>query len=164
MHEEFTMKKTRSVIISLLIASIIIVGVSAANFVQYRARLLGVNEVPAVVTDAYGSVRIRHVTGDSELDYKIDLHRANGVVAAHIHCAPAGTNGPVGVLLFAGGPVDVDGLLVSGTITAPDPGNSCGWVTVDDIVSAVLSGNAYVNIHTTSHPSGELRGQLFLSP
>lgn len=158
------MKKIKSYILWLLISSIFILGVSAAASVQYRARLLGANEVPSVVTTARGSVRIKPLAGGSELAYKIDVHNIPTVTASHIHCAPVGVNGPVGVTLYAGPPVDVEGLLVSSTFSAPDAGNACGWVTLDDVVNAIVSGNAYVNVHTTTHPAGEIRGQLQVFP
>jgi hypothetical protein len=31
---------------------------------------------------------------------------------------------------------------------------------MDDIIQAIVNGNAYVNIHTTQNPGGEIRGQL----
>jgi hypothetical protein len=35
-----------------------------------------------------------------------------------------------------------------------------GINTIDDVIQAVANGNAYVNIHTTTIPGGEIRGQL----
>jgi hypothetical protein len=56
------------------------------------------------------------------------------------------------------------GLLVDVNITAPDAGNECGWTDIDDVVAAMESGNAYVNVHTTAEsggvPSGEAWGNL----
>jgi hypothetical protein len=50
------------------------------------------------------------------------------------------------------------------SITAPDAGNECGWTDIDDVVAAMESGNAYVNVQTTAEsggvPSGEARGNL----
>ena len=40
------------------------------------------------------------------------------------------------------------------------PGNACGWEDLDDVVDALDSGDAYVNVHTEGFPSGELRGQI----
>jgi hypothetical protein len=148
----------------LLIAMIFALGISAANSLQYRARLHGANEVPPVMTTAHGSMRINPVNWGSELAFKLAVFDIPTVVAAHIHCAPVGVNGPVGVTLYAGGPIEVNGLLASGVISAPDAGNGCGWTTVADVVSAIESGGAYVNVHTTAHPSGEIRGQLKVSP
>ncbi|MEW6403930.1 MAG: CHRD domain-containing protein [Chloroflexota bacterium] len=95
------------------------------------------------------------------------------VVAAHIHCGAAGVNGPVGVTLFMGTPGSgpVNGLLARGAITAPDPGNACGWVTLADVLAAISTGNTYVNVHTNDgvdpantgpgdFPGGEIRGQI----
>ena len=57
-------------------------------------------------------------------------------------------------------------------MTAPDPGNGCGWADLDAVVAALESGNAYVNVHTNDgvdpidtgpgdFPGGEIRGQVF---
>ena len=57
-------------------------------------------------------------------------------------------------------------------MTAPDPGNGCGWIDLDDVVTALESGDTYVNVHTNDgveppntgpgdFPGGEIRGQNF---
>ena len=40
------------------------------------------------------------------------------------------------------------------------PAAAIGINTIDDVIQAVANGNAYVNIHTTTNPGGEIRGQL----
>jgi hypothetical protein len=82
----------------------------------------------------------------------------SGAVAGHIHCAPAGANGGVGVTLLSE-PKGTDGK-VRGSFTGPDAGNVCGWTTLDDVIVAMATGDAYVNIHTATYPGGEIRGQI----
>jgi hypothetical protein len=31
---------------------------------------------------------------------------------------------------------------------------------MDDAIQALSGGNCYINIHSTTHPGGEIRGQL----
>jgi hypothetical protein len=77
------------------------------------------------------------------------------------------------VTLFVGAPAGgrLDGVLAEGTITAPDPGNACGWADVDAVVAALRSSDTYVNVHTNDgvppantgpgdFPGGEIRGQV----
>lgn len=71
----------------------------------------------------------------------------------------------MGVTLFTGGPTTVAGILAQGPILMPDSGdpeegNRCGWETLDDVLTALASGDTYVNVHTTDHPGGEVRGQI----
>ena len=140
------------------------------NFV---APLSGADEVPARDTLARGNA-IFHLSDDGTvLSYKLIAANIDNVIASHIHCGPVGVSGPVGVNLFAGtaGSGRFDGVLANGEITAPNPGNACGWATLDDVVAAMLSGNAYVNVHTNDgvaptntgpgdFPGGEIRGQI----
>lgn len=125
---------------------------------MFRAGLTGAEEVEPVDTRARGRVVLFARTGS--IDHRLIVSNAREVIAAHIHCAPMAENGPVGVTLYAGGPVTVNGTLAHGPILAPDTGNNCGWATVGDVAAAAASGNAYVNVHTTAHPGGEIRGQL----
>ena len=127
---------------------------------NFRAHLSGENEVPPVETNAQGQANFQLNKAGDELDYKLIVANIDDVVAAHIHCAPVGQNGPVGVTLFSGGPTSDNGILAEETITAPDDGNGCGWETLADVVEAMRSGDTYVNVHTVAHPPGEIRGQI----
>jgi glucose/arabinose dehydrogenase len=127
---------------------------------NFRAHLNGDGEVPPVETGAQGQASFTVDAAMSVLDYKLIVANIENVVASHIHCAAPGVNGPVGVTLFSGGPVSPDGVLAQGAITAPDPGNGCSWTTLEQVVTAMRNGLAYVNVHTTAHPPGEIRGQI----
>ncbi len=71
-------------------------------------------------------------------------HNVEGAIAAHIHLAPVGSDGPV-VLPFE----DLESPL-TGTLEFDDN------ITVDDF----FGGNFYLNIHTDAFPAGEIRGQV----
>ena len=86
-------------------------------------------------------------------------------------------SGPVGVNLFTSGVAgsgSFNGVLASGEITAPNAVNACGWTSLWDVLNAMRSGNAYVNVHTNDgvaptntgpgdFPGGEIRGQIFVA-
>ncbi len=134
--------------------------VGQRNFV---APLAGGAEVPPVATQGTGVAKFQLSKDGSQLSYKINVANIQGVAAAHIHCAPAGANGVVGVTLLAGPPTGaVQGTLVEGVITAPDPANGCGWADLAAAVASMRSGATYVNVHTIppGTPSGEVRGQI----
>jgi hypothetical protein len=137
------------------------------------AQLSGDEEVPPRDTQAVGVATFKLREDGMALLYKINVANIDNVFAAHIHCAPVGFNGGIGVTLFMGstGGGAVNGMLSQGTIAAPDPGNSCGWTDLDAVLDAIQSGNAYVNVHTNDgvdppntgpgdFPGGEIRGQI----
>ena len=140
------------------------------NFV---ATLSGDKEVPARDTQAVGVATFKLREGGVALEFKVNVANIDNPFAAHIHCGAVGINGPIGVTLFMG-PVAggaVNGTLAEGTITAPDPGNGCGWTDLAAVLAAMRSGDTYVNVHTNDgvppintgpgdFPGGEIRGQI----
>ena len=131
--------------------------------VESEADLDGSQEVPPVVTAMFGEVEVE--IDDGELEFELEVEgNTHDISAAHIHCAPPGSNGPVGVTLFLGSFTAADGTLAEGTIVVPDSGNGCGWADIAAVAAAIQSGNTYVNVHTTTAsggtPSGEIRGNL----
>jgi CHRD domain len=167
------MQKLYAVPIAVLL-SLAVAGLAGAGPNRnFGTHLTGAEEVPARDTQAQGQA-IFHLSPDTDaLEYKLIVAKIENVVAAHIHCGAKGVNGPVGVTLFGGAPGGgrVDGILAQGTVTAPDPGNACGWADLDAVVAAIEAGNTYVNVHTNDgvappntgpgdSPGGEIRGQI----
>ena len=130
---------------------------------ETETNLTGGQEVPPVMTDMTGNAELVFEGGRMRVRLNI-RNNTNDIFAAHIHCAPPGVNGPVGVTLFMGSFTDRRGTLVKEFFTSPDPGNGCNWATIDDVARAIRMGSAYVNVHTTAEsggvPSGEIRGDI----
>lgn len=119
----------------------------------YLANLGGSNEVPALRTDASGTVILEQypnrsiaVGGFSGLMSPFNEDVAGG---AHIHSALTGNNGPVETLLMA----------------TVDPDQRGGIFEASNNVIEVDRNNLeerklYVNIHTVDNPGGELRATI----
>jgi hypothetical protein len=149
----------RSLIVALVFgAAFLLVAGPASAGDNFVAPMSGDEEVPPVDTQATGVATFK--LGEEGLAFKVNVANIDNVIAAHIHCGAVGVSGPVGVTLFGGGPVTVNGTLAEGVITAPDPGNLCGWTDLAAVIAALESGDTYVNVHTTAHPGGEIRGQV----
>ena len=157
-------------LIAMLVLALAPAAVAGDNFV---ATLSGGEEVPARDTQAVGVATFKLSDDGASLEVKLNVANIENVVAAHIHCGAVGVNGPVGVTLFGAAPAggSVNGTLAEGTITAPDPGNACGWTDLAAVLAAIESGATYVNVHTNDgvappntgpgdFPGGEIRGQI----
>ena len=129
---------------------------------RFDVQLNGDGVVPAVDTAARGRGRFKLDANETGIRGALLVGDILGVTAAHIHCGLTGETGPVGITLVElAQPVDfVEPTKQSWSIFAPDEGNGCGWANIDDIVTAMRNGGAYVNIHTVSWPGGEIRGQI----
>ena len=147
-----------SVVVALAGVFTLATATNAQGFGAFRAHLTGDEQVPVLDTAAIGNAVVS-VTPRG-VRYTLVVNNAVDVVAAHIHCAPAGANGPVGVTLYSGSPVTINGDLARGPILAPDADNLCGWIDLDDLVVGMESGDTYVNVHTLANLPGEIRGQL----
>ncbi len=167
--------KRISIVLALLLVMLVTTGAAASISASdhFFATLSGGDEVPARDTNARGVATFDLSADATQLGYTLIAANIENVVASHIHCGADGVNGPVGVTLFIGASASgrFSGVLASGTITAPDAGNACGWITLADVVAAMESGNTYVNVHTNDgvaptntgpgdFPGGEIRGQI----
>ena len=155
------MFKVRLLIVLPLTALIVTMAGNAAQPKSFIASLSGSQHIPPVNTRATGQFNAQVNADGTSLSFELAVFNIEGVSAAHIHCAPAFTNGPPGVTLFNGpttGIVNVT--LAEATIMFPDFRNGCSWTNVADVVAAMESGDTYVNVHTTEFRSGEIRGQV----
>lgn len=120
----------------------------------FTAVLSGANEVSATGVagvgdpDGTGTARVTVNVGRGQLCYEIAVASILlPAAAAHIHEAPAGTNGPVIVPL-----------------AAPDAsGVSGGCASVSREFAKELAKDPagyYVNVHNSVYPGGAVRGQL----
>jgi hypothetical protein len=126
-----------------------------------------------VKTNTTGGFRISFDRALTRTRFRLSVNNGEDIVQAHLHCAPAGVNGPVVVFLFSSAPppspgTDVNRLLSEGELTnasfqaGVDCTATCGK-TVNNIASlraAILDGCIYVNVHSALHPGGEVRGQV----
>lgn len=131
----------------LLMDSLIVLGQHLSPSIQITARMNGNNETPAVTTDAQGlgvftlSLDKQSVLVDIALT---DL--SSSVTGVHLHDGVVGATGP---LAFDLTPF-INGNRVQTTLT--------GLTTAER--AKFFDASYYINIHTTNHPSGEIRAQL----
>lgn len=145
-------------------------GVAAAkgNNRNFKTHLSGDNEIPTPVeTNAQGQAKFQLNKAGDELSYKLIVANIEDVFMAHIHQGGPEVNGPIVVWLYPedgppGEQIDgrFDGVLAESTITADDLVGGLEGGSLDDLVSLIRDGFTYVNVHTSEHPSGEIRGQI----
>ncbi|HUL95423.1 MAG TPA: CHRD domain-containing protein [Usitatibacter sp.] len=109
-----------------------------------QVTLKGANEVPPNVSTATGMGSVT-VSSNHGVTVRITVSGMNAT-AAHIHMAPAGSEGPVIVPLTKSG---------DNTFVAPENAK-----LTDEQYEAFKAGRTYVNVHSAAHPGGEIRGQL----
>jgi len=154
----------RRLVLALLTTLLILVMApgALARPTTYTAHLTGAEEVPAVDTDAVGQTVLQLNRDRTALRFRLIVANIDDVTQAHIHLGERGENGDVVAFLFgfvAEG-VTTNGVLATGTITDADLVGPLAGMTLADLVAALDSGGAYVNVHTLANPGGEIRGQI----
>jgi CHRD domain-containing protein len=115
-------------------------------------------EVPAAKpTSASGGAEV--LVYPSRIDFQLSAINIKGITSAAIHSGATGVAGPVVVTLFnpAVETGNVSGVFAVGSL---DASNLPTGVSLDQLKALLLSGNAYINVHTLVNPGGEIRGQL----
>lgn len=131
-----------------------------AQTVVVKGALSGGNEVTTVSTGAHGMATVTLNRATGEISWTVDVYNLpTGVVGAHIHVAADRVNGPVIVNFPITAGVSGD-FRIEGSATTFTANAGLGINSMDDLMFAIASGNAYVNVHTQTNPAGEIRGQL----
>ncbi|MCC7180114.1 MAG: CHRD domain-containing protein [Acidobacteria bacterium] len=154
----------RRTILSLLATLALLAGATAeahAQTVRLTATLSGANETPAVLTGGAGTAEVFVNLGRRTVAYEIHIFNMPTLTTAgHFHVGGPGLAGPVVVDLAP--PRVTDDFTLRGEADAsslrarPDQGIH----TWDDFIQALVGGQIYVNIHSTTNGGGEIRGQL----
>lgn len=129
---------------------------------KFSATMAGGNEVPPVQSNATGVTSFRTATNDTVIKYKINVTGFSNATSAHVHMGKVGSNGDVVVDLMQGGKKNPTklGLAIRGNITDSKLTGLLKGKTITDLISAMKSGDTYVNVHTDKNPKGEIRGQI----
>jgi hypothetical protein len=174
------MRKLRIFQLSLVALSVLVfaltLGAAEKEKTHLRARLVGIEETPTtVITNATGTFTAT-INDDSTMTFTVTYKNlSTPVTQAHIHIGARAITGGVAIFFcsnLGNGP--------AGTPACPNDATNSGSVTrtvsaadvigpagqgvpagdFADVVRAVASGVTYANVHTTSHPGGEIRGRI----
>jgi hypothetical protein len=140
----------RRTVIALVISSLALVGVLAANAatakaVKFEIAIKGSNERPAAPASNKGKVELTLNTATGKVCWEFKLAKIDGKPnQAHIHKGKAGVSGNVVVPLGAN-------YKRQGCTSA-----------AKSLVKSIAGHPAsyYVNVHNAKHPAGAMRGQL----
>jgi hypothetical protein len=161
--------------IVFVLAAVVLVATPALAETR-RTRLQGLQESPAVITGASGDFKMTIPKDDQSFTFELNYEGIEGttVTQAHIHVGQRDINGGIVIYLCTnlsppGGvpappPCPASAGTVTGTRTAADvvvqtaQGITAGDLA--DVLFAIRRGRAYVNVHSDTSPTGEIRGQL----
>ena len=164
--------RVRTMGIAAVAASVaLVVGAAVAMAVRTNAdaRLSGYEEVPAISTSGHGRFSAEIGGGRVRYTLRYDDLEGGDVLFAHIHLGRPATNGGVIAFLCGGGdkpacPASgtVHGVIDAADVIGPvDQGIAPGEFR--ELVRAIRNHAAYVNVHTETYGTGEIRGNVIPS-
>jgi len=123
--------------------------------------LTGSNETPGNASTALGSMDVTYSKETRILTWSVTWSGLTGpVLAMHIHgLAPKGYAAAVVQNIITSS----NGIFTPSATNFPPTGKVSGTPLVDGVVIKeldLLNGMYYMNIHTTTYPSGEIRAQI----
>jgi hypothetical protein len=138
-----------------------------------HATLESYQEVPALSSAASGSFRAKIDKQAGTIQWELAYSDLEGsALQAHIHfgqhsvnggvsvflCTNLG-NGPAGTLACPSPSANLNGVIVASSILGP-AGQGLSAGEFDELVAAMRRGVTYVNVHSSTWPGGEIRGQI----
>ena len=167
------------------IAVIALVSVSAfalgQGFKRISETLTGYEETPAAIsTTGNGTFTARISNDESRIEWQLTYSDLEGAVQqSHIHFGAKGTtggisvflctnlgNGPAGTQPCPAPPATISGTIVAADVSPNIPATAAARAQglntgeMDELINAIRAGSTYVNVHSTTWPSGEIRSQI----
>jgi len=163
------MRRYRLIAVGVPLILVLALGISAMASdpsISFGAKLKGLEETPAVITNATGTFQATPTS--TGFNYTLTYSGlSSAALFAHIHVGQRNVAGGVVIFLCGGGgkpSCPVTSGSVSGTISAADvvsvPAQGIAGGDLTNVLRAIRSGVAYVNVHSTTSPAGEIRGQI----
>lgn len=138
------------------VVSILLASAPAFADTGFVAYITGLQEVPPTSTPGYGTGTFLLNTAQTQISYSITFSDLiTPMTAAHIHNAPEGSNGSVKLNLAGAG-------ATSGTLAGLWTTTQPTQPLTSTLLTELFAGKLYINIHTSTFPGGEIRGQIFV--
>ena len=139
----------RAVIPVVLVMGLAWTRAAEAEPSSFKVPLTGAQSVPAVETSGAGTADLTYDPATRKVTWNITYSGLSSqVTMAHFHGpAKQGQNGPVVIWLTVQGATPSNPIAGSATLTPEQ-------------AKQFSAGEWYVNVHTQSHPAGEIRGQV----
>jgi hypothetical protein len=139
----------------------------------FDEKLSSYQEVPAVSSRARGEFRAEIQPGDAAIEFELSYGGLTGdVQQAHIHFGQKSVNGGIAIFLCTNlgngpagtppcppAPAAISGTLLPEGVVGP-AAQGIGPGEWEELLRAIRKGVAYVNVHSTTFPGGEIRAQL----
>jgi hypothetical protein len=141
---------------------------------SFHETLTGYQETPvALSTGGTGLFRVQIDAQAQTITWELSYSGLEGTVTqSHIHfgaraqtggisaflCTNLG-NGPAGTQACPVAPATVTGTITPADVIGPN-GQGIAPGQFDELVAAIRAGVAYVNVHSTLYPAGEIRSQF----
>jgi hypothetical protein len=169
-----------SVVVLIGLAAGLIVSGQAIARERLHTGLNGYEEVPSISTTGSGEFRAKVSSDESSISWSLTYADLQGdVQQAHIHFAQTGVNGgitvflctnlgngPAGTQACPAAPATITGTIVAADVSPDIPATQAardqglGTGEFAELLAAIRAGATYVNVHSTTWPGGEIRGQL----
>ena len=171
---------------SRLIAAAAVIGVAGFTAAatagdhksEFATDLAGYEEVPAVSTDGSGEVDVQVARDGKSLQFELHYRALESpVTQSHIHFGQKDVNGGISIFFcsnLGNGPAgtppcpqpapgeyaEVEGTRTAADMAAPAAAQGIAPGEFAEFVRALRAGVAYANVHSTTWPGGEIRGQF----
>ena len=173
----------RRVLISLAVLAVLSIStivLAQGGFKRISEILTGYEETPAISTTGTGDFQARISNDESRIDWTLSYSDLEGAIQqSHIHFGAKGTaggitvflctnlgNGPAGTQPCPAPPATISGTIVAADVSPNIPATQMARTQgintgeIDELIKAIRAGATYVNIHSSTWPTGEIRSQI----